>query len=198
MPKPPVAVELPFQSEQLSADGWLPSARKLPSPNFNARPEGSVVDLLVVHAISLPPTHYGGCFVEDFFCNRLDSKADDYFPGIAEMNVSSHFYIRRNGDLVQFVATGERAWHAGTSSWQGRDNCNDYSIGVELEGCDQDEFEEVQYQCLAGLASLLMKYYPGLAPDRIVGHCDIAPGRKTDPGPLFNWKKLHSKLAMTE
>lgn len=167
--------------------GWLPSARRIPSPNADERPAETKICLLVIHAISLPPGEFGGAGIIDFFTNQLDPEDHPYYKTIEEMRVSAHFLIRRNGDLIQFVSCLRRAWHAGISHWQGRDRCNDFSIGIELEGCDQSPFEEAQYHALAALVKELRRWYPIEA---IVGHSDIAPFRKTDPGPFFDWSRL--------
>jgi len=150
------------------------------------------VDLLVVHNISLPPRVYGGGAIEDLFLNRLDPDGHPYFASIRALRVSAHFLVRRDGELVQFVPCSKRAWHAGISSFQGRERCNDFSIGVELEGSDDDPFEAVQYEVLAGLVRTLRTRYP-LA--HLAGHSDIAPDRKTDPGPCFDWQRLLAALA---
>ncbi len=171
----------------LGADGWLAGARWIKSPNCDERPEGEVVSLVVVHAISLPPGQFGGNGIVELFTNRLDPAADAYFAQISHLRVSAHFLIRRDGVLIQLVSCRERAWHAGLSSWQGRPRCNDFSLGVELEGCDDSPFEELQYDCLVDLLRRLCAYYPIAA---VVGHSDISPGRKTDPGPCFDWHRL--------
>ena len=168
-------------------DGWLRGARRVESPNHDARPDGMVVSMLVVHAISLPPDEFGGDGILRFFTNTLDPAEHPYYAQIASLRVSAHFLIRRSGELIQFVSCERRAWHAGVSSWKGRDRCNDYSIGVELEGCDDRPFEEAQYVQLNRLMEGLCKRY-GI--ETVVGHADIAPGRKTDPGPSFDWSRL--------
>lgn len=167
--------------------GWLPDCRHVLSPNFDARPAGELPSLIVVHAISLPPDEFGGLGVEELFTNRLDPTAHPYYATIHTLRVSAHFFIRRDGELVQFVSTDDRAWHAGASCWAGRERCNDFSIGIELEGCDTLPFEPVQYERLDGLVKTLCERYPIAA---IAGHSDIAPGRKTDPGPCFDWPRL--------
>ncbi|MDR2924383.1 MAG: 1,6-anhydro-N-acetylmuramyl-L-alanine amidase AmpD [Azoarcus sp.] len=167
--------------------GWLAGARQIESPNFDARPEGASVSLIVIHAISLPPDEFGGSGVFELFTNRLDSAAHPYYAEIHHLRVSSHFFIRRDGELIQFVPTGCRAWHAGASAWRGRECCNDFSIGIELEGCDTLPFDERQYVALDALLRRLRLLYPGCD---IAGHSDIAPGRKTDPGPFFDWARL--------
>ena len=164
--------------------GWYGAARALPSPNFGPRPTGAAIDLVVVHSISLPPGRYGGPEVEQFFCNRLDCNAHPYFDQLRGLEVSAHFFLRRDGALVQFVSCDDRAWHAGRSRWRGRDNCNDDSIGIELEGLEGEPFEAVQYHALVALCQALAQRYP-LA--HVAGHEHIAPGRKHDPGPGFDW-----------
>ena len=174
-------------------EGVLASARQVPSPNFDDRPAGCEIELLVVHNISLPPGQFGGPGVIDFFTNRLDPKGHPYFSGIAGIKVSSHFLIRRDGELIQFVACGRRAWHAGASQWRGRNRCNDFSIGVELEGTDESGFTDGQYATLTALARKLIGIYPIV---ECVGHSDIAtpPGRKTDPGPHFDWPRFRATV----
>ncbi|KTT27988.1 1,6-anhydro-N-acetylmuramyl-L-alanine amidase AmpD [Pseudacidovorax intermedius] len=167
--------------------GWLRTARRLDSPNFGPRPPGACIDLLVVHSISLPPGRYGGDEVQRLFTNRLDWDAHPYFGQIRGLEVSAHFYIRRDGALWQFVSADDRAWHAGASQWRGRANCNDDSVGVELEGLEGDRFEDAQYDVLAVLAAALADRYP-IA--HVAGHEHIAPGRKQDPGPGFDWRRL--------
>lgn len=165
--------------------------RQLPSPNFGHRPAGTVIDLIVIHSISLPPGQYGGPEVEQLFTNTLDWDAHPYFQTIRGMEVSSHFFIRRTGEVIQFVPCDKRAWHAGKSSWQGRDNCNDYSIGIELEGLEGDTFEPAQYTALTQLCHALKQHYPI---GHVVGHEHVAPGRKQDPGPGFDWPRLQQSL----
>lgn len=169
------------------AGGWLEGVRWLPSPNFGERPLGAAVSLIVLHNISLPPDEFGGDWVEDFFLNRLDPTVDRYFSTISELQVSAHFYVRRDGRVVQFVGCDARAWHAGQSCWCERDNCNDYSVGIELEGSDRQPFEAAQYAALWRLVDALRQRYPITA---VAGHCHVAPGRKTDPGPFFDWPAL--------
>ena len=166
--------------------------RFIRSPNQDARPRGTEITLLVVHSISLPPGEFGGDAIERLFTNRLDPSAHAYFKEIEGLKVSSHFLIRRDGELVQFVPVGRRAWHAGVSSWRGRERCNDFSIGVELEGTDDGPFTDRQYKRLASLMSSLKKKHPLRA---IAAHSDIAPGRKTDPGPRFDWPRLLAALS---
>ncbi|PLW82961.1 1,6-anhydro-N-acetylmuramyl-L-alanine amidase AmpD [Kineobactrum sediminis] len=176
--------------------GWLQGARRVPSPNFGARPSGVGPELIVIHSISLPPGCFGGPEVEQLFTNCLDWDADPWFAQIRGLEVSAHFLVRRCGELVQFVSVDDRAWHAGVSRWQGRDNCNDFSIGIELEGCDEFPYSDAQYESLAALSRTLLGYYPLLGPERVAGHCDIAPGRKTDPGPTFDWPRYRAGLVL--
>lgn len=176
-------------------DGWVTTARRCPSPNHNERPAGETISLLVVHNISLPPGQFGGACVEDFFCNQLDPEHHPFFQQIRDLRVSAHLFIRRDGELVQFVPLDRRAWHAGASEFSGRTECNDFSIGVELEGCDDVPYTNAQYTRLAEVARLLLSHYPALTPERITGHSDIAPGRKTDPGPAFDWHHFRSQLS---
>lgn len=167
--------------------GWLDGVRRRESPNFDARPEGAAVSLVVIHAISLPPGEFGGEPVLQFFTNTLDPAAHPYFSSIADLRVSAHFFIRRDGETIQLVSCNDRAWHAGVSSWRGRERCNDFSVGIELEGCDERPFDDPQYAALSALISTLRRCYPITA---VVGHSDIAPGRKTDPGPCFDWSRI--------
>lgn len=171
-------------------DGWLEGVRWLPSPNYGERPDGAPVSLVVIHNISLPPDQFGGDWVEDFFLNRLDPVVNPYFSTIFELQVSAHFYIRRDGRVVQFVGCDQRAWHAGQSCWGARDNCNDYSVGIELEGSDTQPYADEQYEVLWPLLDALRARYPIAS---IAGHCHIAPGRKTDPGPYFDWPALRAR-----
>lgn len=174
--------------------GLVIPVRFLPSPHCDARPEGIEIDLVVVHNISLPPKQFGTGAVEKFFCGELDFNQDPYFLTIAELKVSSHLFIDRRGVITQFVPFSQRAWHAGKSFFKGREQCNDFSIGIELEGTDDLPFEKIQYEQLAHVIQLLMNTYPEISRDHIVGHSDIAPGRKTDPGPAFDWKYLDCVL----
>jgi N-acetyl-anhydromuramoyl-L-alanine amidase len=176
----------------------LSLARQLDSPNCSERPPGYKIDLLVIHSISLPPGQYGGSYIDEFFCNQLRTDEHPYFLGIAELRVSAHLLIRRNGEIHQYVPFDKKAWHAGVSSFCGVSNCNDYSIGIELEGCDNDEFTPQQYQQLAHVSVLLQKHYPAITAQRTAGHSDIAPGRKTDPGPCFNWEKYKQLCLLCE
>ena len=169
---------------ELGSDGRLRGVPFIPSPNCDARPQDVIVELLVVHGISLPPGRFGGDAIPRPFTNALDCAEDPYFAALKDVRVSSHFLIRRGGDIIQFVQCDLRAWHAGVSEWRGRGRCNDFSIGIELEGVDTAPYLEAQYRQLQRLAALLARRYP-IAD--IVGHSDIAPGRKTDPGPAFDW-----------
>lgn len=191
------AQQSPQQAEslQLRTSGYLPGARWCPSPNFGPRPEGADISLLIVHNISLPPGQFGGDAIERFFCNRLDAGEHPYFETIADLKVSAHALIQRDGAVVQFVSLLERAWHAGRSSFCGREECNDFSIGIELEGTDDMPYTEAQYRSLARLSRLIMVAWPDIDPSRITGHSDVAPGRKTDPGPAFDWPYFHRCLA---
>jgi AmpD protein len=175
----------------LFASGWLATARHIPSPNFDGRPDGEAPSVIVVHAISLPPDQFGGPGVEQLFTNTLAADEHPYYATICHLRVSAHFFIRRDGELIQFVSADDRAWHAGASCWDGRERCNDFSIGIELEGCDTLPFESAQYEKLAELLEVLRAAYPIEA---VVGHSDIAPGRKSDPGPCFDWARLQGAL----
>lgn len=171
--------------------GWWAAARHLPSPNFGPRPAGVAVSLAVVHSISLPPGVYRGDAVQRLFTNRLDWDADPYYQTIRGLQVSAHFFVRRQGRVIQFVSCEQRAWHAGVSNWRGRENCNDWSIGIELEGLEGDRFEPAQYVQLARLLQALSRRYPL---SEAVGHEHVAPGRKADPGPGFDWARLRGLL----
>ena len=175
------------------SSGWCHGIHHCPSANFNARPLGEI-SLLVIHNISLPPGQFGAGKVQAFFQNRLDADEHPYFAEIAAMQVSAHFLIERDGGVSQFVSCHDRAWHAGQSSFAGRDNCNDFSIGIELEGTDELPFTDAQYTALAELVDLLRRAYPAITAERICGHSDIAPVRKTDPGPAFDWTRLRAAL----
>ncbi|CAD6558940.1 1,6-anhydro-N-acetylmuramyl-L-alanine amidase AmpD [Paraburkholderia metrosideri] len=180
----------------VDADGWVAAARKLPSPNFEARPAGVVPTLVVVHNISLPPNQFGGTAIAELFLNTLDCNAHPYYDShLRGVRVSAHFVILRDGTLEQFVSCNERAWHAGASNFFGRERCNDFSIGIELEGSDAAAFEAAQYRTLGALVSALTARYPVEA---IAGHSDIAPGRKTDPGPHFEWPRLRDDTALSD
>jgi len=176
----------------VSAGGWLEGVRRVESPNQDERPPGTEITLLIVHSISLPPGEYGGDSIEKLFTNRLDPDAHPYFREIEGLKVSAHFLVRRDGEVVQFVPLGKRAWHAGASSWRGRTTCNDFSIGVELEGSDDSAFEEAQYLALEQLLATLRRTLPLRD---IAAHSDVAPCRKTDPGPGFAWGRVLSRLA---
>lgn len=178
----------------LDSDGLLAGSRFIPSPNCDERPQGEKICLIVVHAISLPPGEFGGDAIDRLFMSRLDPEAHPYYRDIQALRVSAHFLIDREGLVTQYVPCGKRAWHAGASIWRGRSRCNDFSIGIELEGCDELPFENVQYQALAHLVNVLKRHYPILD---VVGHSDIAPGRKTDPGPCFDWELLAKSLSET-
>ncbi|MGF6756499.1 1,6-anhydro-N-acetylmuramyl-L-alanine amidase AmpD [Paraburkholderia sp. GAS42] len=178
----------------VDADGWVPAARKLPSPNFEARPDGARPTLVVVHNISLPPNEFGGTAITELFQDRLDCDAHPYYDShLRGVKVSAHFVIPRDGALEQYVSCEARAWHAGASNFFGRERCNDFSIGVELEGSDATAFEPVQYRTLSALVRALVAHYPVEA---LAGHSDIAPGRKTDPGPHFEWQRLQHDCAL--
>jgi AmpD protein len=177
-----------------TASGWLSGTEHCPSEHFNMRPEGGDISLLVIHNISLPPGQFGSGCVQRFFCGRLDHAAHPYFSGIAGLRVSAHFLIERNGSVTQFVSCLHRAWHAGQSSFAGRDDCNDFSIGIELEGTDDQPFTDAQYESLLELSQALTRAYPLITRDRITGHEHIAPGRKTDPGPFFDWHAYLTRL----
>jgi AmpD protein len=172
----------------------LPGAHQSHSPNQDERPPDCTVDLLVIHAISLPPGEYGGRWIEALFQNRLDPHAHPYFREIAGLQVSAHLLVRRDGQLIQFVPLERRAWHAGPSCFQGRERCNDFSIGIELEGTDRDGFTDAQYRTLAAATREIMARFPQVTPERIAGHSDIAPGRKSDPGPGFDWARYRRLL----
>ncbi|MBU6421024.1 MAG: 1,6-anhydro-N-acetylmuramyl-L-alanine amidase AmpD [Gammaproteobacteria bacterium] len=173
----------------------MDGARFTPSPHCDVRPAGAAIDLLVIHGISLPPGEFGGPWIEQLFLGSLPRNAHPYFREIANPRVAAHLLIRRDGTLRQFVPFTERAWHAGVSSFGGRTDCNDFSIGIELEGTDHVAYTDAQYAELAAISRALMRTYPGITPARIVGHADIAPGRKTDPGPAFDWPRLRGQLA---
>ncbi|HEY3488338.1 MAG TPA: 1,6-anhydro-N-acetylmuramyl-L-alanine amidase AmpD [Gammaproteobacteria bacterium] len=174
--------------------GLLEQARQMPSPNFNERPAGARPELIVIHNISLPPGEFGGSAIDEFFTNCLDCSLHPYFREIEGMQVSSHLLIRRDGEIVQYVPFSRRAWHAGVSRYKGRENCNDFSIGIELEGTDELPYAEKQYRRLTEVVSCLLGTYDSLNSQDIVGHSDIAPGRKTDPGPGFDWPYFRRQL----
>jgi AmpD protein len=186
-PEPTVNTQGADSASHIWAQGWYRFARSLPSPNFGARPEGMPIDLVVIHSISLPPGAYGGGQVQQLFTNQLDWNAHPYFKQIEGLEVSAHFYIARSGELWQFVSCDDRAWHAGQSIYQGRSNCNDFSIGIELEGLEGETFEPAQYETLQALLPAIAQRYPVGC---IAGHEHIAPGRKNDPGAGFDWAYL--------
>lgn len=176
----------------ISEDGWLAGARRVPSPNHDARSASMAIDMIVLHNISLPPGEFGGADIERLFTNSLDPASHPFYAGLDKLRVSAHFLLRRDGELVQFVSCNDRAWHAGVSRWQGRERCNDFSVGIELEGSDYTPFTAVQYLKLADLLDALCQRYPI---HHLVGHNDIAPQRKTDPGPFFDWKRVSLPVA---
>ena len=178
------------------ASGWCQGVSHCPSPNFNARPHGEI-SLLVIHNISLPPGQFATGKVQEFLQNRLDATEHPYFEGIIELRVSAHFLIERDGKITQFVSCLDRAWHAGVSSFEGREACNDFSLGIELEGTDDLPFSDAQYQALIGLTRQLQAAFPAITLQRICGHSDVAPGRKTDPGPAFDWTRFRGALQHT-
>ena len=173
--------------------GWIAEARKVPSPHFNERPDNETPSLLVIHNISLPPGEFGGPWIDRLFTGTLPPDAHPYFAEIYQLRVAAHCLIRRDGEIVQYVPFDKRAWHAGASCFGDRENCNDFSIGIELEGTDTLPYTDAQYQQLSVLTRLLMAHYP-LTPARITGHCDIAPQRKTDPGPAFDWQRYRTQI----
>lgn len=177
-----------------AATGRLAGARQVESPNSDDRPADTAVDLVVVHGISLPPGEFGGPWIDALFTNTLPPDGHPVFREVAALRVSAHALIRRDGEIVQYVPFHRRAWHAGQSQWEGRRGCNDYSIGIELEGTDATVYESLQYVRLARLIAALMRNYPAITSERVVGHSDVAPGRKTDPGPAFDWPLLRALL----
>jgi AmpD protein len=181
----------PAERDALWDGGWYRYARRLPSPNVGPRPAGAQVELVVLHSISLPPGEYGGDAVQRLFTNTLDWDAHPYYDQIRGLEVSAHFYVRRGGELWQFASCDDRAWHAGRSQWLGRDNCNDWSVGIELEGLEGERFEPPQYEALAALCAALAQRYPVR---HVAGHEHVAPGRKQDPGPGFDWAELRRSL----
>ena len=174
---------------EIDADGMAHPCQIILSPNTDTRPADTDIDMIVIHNISLPPQQFGGQGIMQLFTNQLDPAEHPYYAEIAHLKVSSHFLIRREGELIQFVSCQQRAWHAGVSSWQSRERCNDFSIGIELEGCDESAFTDAQYVTLQALIKALQQRYPI---KHVVGHSDIAPGRKTDPGPFFDWQRLNA------
>ena len=175
--------------------GLIKQARQQPSPNFDLRPDETDISLIVIHGISLPPGEFGNDFIDQLFTNNLNPDDHPYFQEIAGLKVSSHLLIRRDGELVQYVPFNKRAWHAGISKYNDRENCNDFSIGIELEGTDDTPYTDIQYQVLASIIHLLIQTYPNLTEKTITGHSDIAPGRKTDPGTAFEWELLTNLLS---
>lgn len=184
---------MPYQVD--IATGLIAGVTYRPSPHQDARPAGVAIDLLVIHGISLPPGEFGGPWIERLFMGTLPKDAHPYFRDIAASRVSAHLLIRRDGELIQFVPLHQRAWHAGVSSFHGREACNDFSIGIEIEGDDATPYAAPQYNALAGVSEALMRAYPGITSSQIVGHSDVAPGRKTDPGPAFDWARYRDILA---
>jgi AmpD protein len=178
---------------RIGHDGLIDGICYVPSPNCDERPPGTAIELLVVHAISLPPGEFGGPGIVELFTNQLDPAVHPYYAAIADQKVSAHFLIRRSGAVIQFVPCSSRAWHAGISRWRGRERCNDFSVGIELEGTDHVAFEDAQYEALAALTRALQQRYPVAG---IVGHSDIAPERKTDPGPCFDWQRYRALLQL--
>ncbi len=179
---------------RITPAGGLTGVTQCRSPNQDARPDPQDISLLVIHGISLPPGRFGGPHVRELFCNALDPAADPFFAEICELRVSAHLFIRRDGRMMQFVPFSRRAWHAGQSVFEGRERCNDFSIGIELEGTDEHPYTGSQYRQLTRVARLLLRAYPAISTERIVGHSDIAPGRKTDPGEHFDWRRLRRAL----
>ena len=175
---------------------WVNGARVVCSPNFDARPDPDDIELLVIHGISLPPREYGGCYIDQLFTNCLSPEQHPYFAEIQHLRVSSHLLIDREGRLSQYVPLRNRAWHAGESAFKGREACNDFSIGIELEGCDDEDYCDIQYKKLAGITNVICRRWRKITKDRIVGHSDIAPGRKTDPGPAFDWDYFFSLITL--
>ncbi|HTR00072.1 MAG TPA: 1,6-anhydro-N-acetylmuramyl-L-alanine amidase AmpD [Candidatus Acidoferrum sp.] len=175
-------------------DHWLQGAHRIHSPNHSERGAGAGISLLVIHNISLPPGQFGGPWISDLFCNQLSPDYHPYFAGICQLRVSAHLLIRRDGEVLQYVPFDRKAWHAGKSVFEGREECNEFSIGIELEGADDVAFTDFQYERLQLITRLLLEQYPALTPQRIAGHSDIAPGRKTDPGPCFDWARYRAGL----
>ncbi|MEY4768801.1 MAG: hypothetical protein RL637_1440 [Pseudomonadota bacterium] len=173
---------------------WLIECRRVLSPNYDLRPNEQDIGLIVIHGISLPPQQFGGSYIDQLFCNQLNPNDHPYFATIYQLKVSAHLFINRQAEITQYVGFNHRAWHCGISNYQGRERCNDFSIGIELEGVDNLPYTEIQYQQLAKVILTLCRYYPKLNTTNIVGHSDIAPGRKTDPGIAFDWQKLHQLL----
>lgn len=174
--------------------GWLKDCRQIPSPHFDERPDPEDISLLVIHYISLPPEQFGGGYIDDFFQGKLDPTQHPYFEEIHQIRVSAHCLIDRQGVITQYVNFNDRAWHAGLSSFEGHEKCNDFSIGIELEGSNEQPFTDAQYQALQTLTDCIMKAYPKITRDRIVGHADISPGRKIDPGQYFDWSRYLNEV----
>lgn len=183
-------MEKPFQINH----GILTNAKQFSSPHHDARPDINDISLLVIHYISLPPNEFGGHFIEDFFMGQLDSTAHPYFEHIANIRVSAHLLINRQGEITQFVNFNQRAWHAGVSSFEGKEKCNDYAIGIELEGSNDQPFTKAQYRSLISVTQSIQQSYPQITQERIVGHCDISPGRKINPGQYFDWEYYKNEL----
>lgn len=178
--------------------GSLHPATQCHSPNQDERPDGAAPELIVIHGISLPPGEFGGPYIEELFGNCLDWDAHPYFGGIRGLKVSAHALVRRDGSVLQFVPFSRRAWHAGESSFRGRQRCNDFAIGIELEGEDETPYSEPQYRILAGILRALFRAYPTLDARRVAGHCDVSPGRKSDPGPAFDWLRMYDELCKSD
>ena len=175
-------------------EGWASGCDRQPSPHFNLRPAGHEIDLLVIHNISLPPGQFGSSDITDFFLGRLDISRDPFFEQIKDLRVSAHCLVRRDGEVIQYVSFADRAWHAGVSEFRGRQGCNDFSVGIEMEGTDNLAYTDEQYTALAALTMTLQHQYPKITSGTIVGHSDMAPGRKTDPGPAFDWVRYQTLL----
>lgn len=173
---------------------WLKQIRRVESPNFDARPDDVEIDLVVIHGISLPPGEFGGPYIDQLFTNRLDPDGHPYFREIAHLRVSTHFLVDRRGDITQYVPVIMRAWHAGESSYCGRKQCNDFSVGIELEGVDDKSYTDAQYRTASEIVAELRRHWPAIGPGQVVGHSDVAPDRKTDPGPAFDWEHFRDLL----
>ncbi|MGC7560492.1 1,6-anhydro-N-acetylmuramyl-L-alanine amidase AmpD [Pasteurella sp. PK-2025] len=188
-----------MQNSRLNiTQGWLAQAKKVPSPHYDSRPDPCDISLLIIHYISLPPEQFGGTNIDDFFQGKLDPTKHPYFAEIRDLRVSAHCLINRQGEITQYVSFDDRAWHAGLSSFEGREKCNDFSIGIELEGSNEQPFTEQQYHSLILLTQSLMQKYPKINTTRIVGHCDVSPGRKIDPGQYFDWQRYLSNLSQAD
>ncbi|MGC6358431.1 1,6-anhydro-N-acetylmuramyl-L-alanine amidase AmpD [Bisgaard Taxon 45] len=182
------------EKTQAIQQGWLTDAKRLPSPHYDKRPNRQDISLLIIHYISLPPEEFGGHYIDDFFQGKLNPAQHPYFEEIATLRVSAHCLINRQGEITQYVNFDDRAWHAGVSQFEGREKCNDFSIGIELEGSNQQPFTDAQYHALVKLTKTVMASYPQITLQRIVGHCDVAPGRKIDPGQYFDWQAYRQAL----